>query len=57
MMKKVELAEEILQNLLDNGMIDLAYGQEFWKEGREECIQEIKRKLDDYVIVSGQIIE
>lgn len=56
-MKKVELAEEILQNLLDNGMITLEYGQSVWEEGKQECIQEIKRKLDDYVIISGQIIE
>ncbi len=56
-MKKVELAEEILQNLLDNGMIDLTYGQAFWEEGKQECIQEIKRKLDDYLIIEGQILE
>ena len=56
-MKKLDLAEEILQDLLDNGMITLEYGQAFWEEGKQECIQEIKRKLDDYVIVAGQIIE
>lgn len=56
-MKKQELAEEILQDLLDNGMITLEYGQAFWEEGKKECIKEIKRKLDDYVIVEGQIVE
>lgn len=57
MMKKEELAKLILEGLLDNGMITLEYGQAFWEEGKQECIQEIKRKLDDYVIVEGRVIE
>lgn len=56
-MKKVELAEKILQDLLDNGMITLEYGQAFWEEGKQECIQEIRRKLDDYIIIEGKEVD
>lgn len=56
-MTKTNLAAEILQSLLDNGMISLEYGSEFYEKGKQECIQEIKRKLDDYVVVSGREVE
>ncbi len=56
-MKKIELAEGILQDLLDNGMISLGYGQVLWQEGREECVRAIERKLNDYVIVEGRVME
>lgn len=56
-MTKGDLAAEILQSLLDNGMIALEYGSEFYQEGKQECIQEIKRKLDAYVIVEGREVE
>ncbi len=54
---KTELAAEILQNLLDNGMISLEYGSEFFEQGKQEVIEEIKRKIDDYVILEGRVIE
>lgn len=55
-MTKTELASDILEILLGNGMISLEYGQAFYQEGKQECIQEIKRILDDYVIVEGRVI-
>lgn len=56
-MTKTTLAADILDSLLDNGMISLEYGSEFYQEGKEEVIREIKRKLDDYVIVEGVPVE
>lgn len=56
-MTKVDLASDILDSLLDNGMITLDYGSEFYEQGKQDCINEIKRKLDDYVIVYGSMIE
>ncbi len=53
-MTKTELASDILESLLDNDMISLEYGSEFYQEGKQEVIQEIKRKLDNYVIVEGK---
>ena len=54
---KQELALNIFRSLQDEGMIVLNYGQEFWKEGEQDCINEIKRILDDYVIIEGRVIE
>lgn len=53
-MNKRDLATEILDHLLDNGMINLEYGQEFWREGKVECIKAITDRLSDYVIVQGR---
>lgn len=41
-MTKVKLATEILEKLLDNGMISLEYSQAFYEDGKQDCIQEIK---------------
>lgn len=56
-MNKTDLANDILESLLCNGMIALEYGSEFYEQGKQECIEEIKRQLDDYVIVAGMLIE
>lgn len=56
-MKKRELAEIILQELLDNGMIDLTCGEAYWQEGKKECISMIEERLDHYVIVEGIPVE
>lgn len=56
-MKKSELAEKILYGLLDNGMIALEYGSEFYDIGKQECIAEIKSILNDYVIVEGLLLD
>lgn len=57
-MTKTELASDILEILLGNGMISLEYGSEFFEQGKQEVIKEIKRKLDDYLVIEyGRVIE
>lgn len=56
-MGKSDLAEKILCTLLDNGMISLEYGSEFYDKGKQECIDEIKNVLDDFVIVEGILVK
>lgn len=55
---KQELASNIFHSLQDEGLIILNYGQEFYKEGEEDCINEIKRILENYLVVEGgRVIE
>ena len=56
-MTKLDLAADILEDLLNNGMINLEYGQVFWEEGKQECIKAIKDKLDRYVIIEGKVVD
>lgn len=56
-MKKIDLAAEILEDLLDNGMITLEYGSDLWEVGKQDCINAITKKLENYVIVEGREVE
>lgn len=56
-MSKSEIAEKILCTLLDNGMISLEYGSEFYEKGKQECIDEIESILEDFVIVEGIVVK
>lgn len=56
-MNRTELAKEILYALIDNSRIVINYGQEFYEEGVNDCIDDIKEVLEDYVIVEGRAIE
>lgn len=56
-MKKRELAETILNDLIDEGMITLECGQVFWQEGKEECIDVIYDRLKDFCIIEGREVE
>lgn len=56
-MTKDQLASDIVNDLLDNGMIALEYGSEFYDQGKQEVIEEIKQILNGYVIVDGSVVE
>ena len=55
---KKEIALDIIQRLLDNGMINLEYGQEDFEIGKEECADLIvEQVLSNFTIAEGRLIE
>ena len=56
-MNKRELAAKILEELLDDGMISLECGQEYWEQGKEECVDTIYDQLKDLYIIEGREIK
>lgn len=55
-MRRRELAEAILQELLDEQMIILEYCPEFWEDGRQDCINLIEKRLSNFTIVAGELV-
>ena len=56
-MNKKDLAEQILNDLLNNELIALEYGQEDYEIGKQDCINVIEDRLKDYIIISGNTLE
>ena len=55
---KKEIALDIIHRLLDNGMINLEYGQEDFEIGKEECADLIvEQVLSNFTIAEGRLIE
>lgn len=55
---KKEMALDIIDRLLDNGMITLEYGTDDMERGREECADLIVNYvLNNFTIVEGKAIE
>lgn len=55
---KKDIALDIIDRLLDNGMINLEYGRDDWEKGKEECAQLIvDYVLSNFTIAEGRTIE
>lgn len=55
---KKDMALDIIDRLLDNGMIKLEYGTADWSKGKEECADLIvEQVLSYYTISEGKVIE
>lgn len=55
---KKDIATDIIERLLSEGMITLEYNNEDWEKGKEECAKLIVDSVLSYLaIADGRVIE
>lgn len=56
-MNKSDISREIIEKLLDNGLVSLEFSDRDYLVGVNECADKIKSVLDNYMIIQGEEIK
>lgn len=56
-MKKIDIANDIIDNLLDLGFINLETNYDNYEKVKQDAAKLIVERLKDYIIVQGNEVE